>query len=478
MTLKALVVAGALAAASWNIQAAAVRQPAAPTSGSDPRLEQLEHWLGALLHHSPGLIDDEIVVVGKRSNIELQTLSVDASTLVRVLRNPSLASPNGRFTVTVPNDRPGQAPRVLQYTPPEISRLKQLACAVGGFIDAAPCEWTKFAVQSDPVLSSLSKAATAVRHEMNANFILRRGALMHTDVVLMGLAWPAAINTNPGQQSVRMSISDGHQAGLSEGDLHWEFARKLLDLIAGPVSVKPAPGGDDMVRGWYIATTAWMQSSGHHDNAHVNHAREIFPDDAELAMLAGAQHEAYATPAVQTAVRTAVLPTGFKLDVASERDELKDAEKLLRRATELKPDFAEAQIRLGRTLSVTGRDTEAVEHLKRGLDATDEKLLQYYGSLFLGAAEEKLGHNDAAHAAYQRAATLFPTAQSPLLGLSQLARRAGRRDEALREMEKVYGMESGSLDADPWWTYGYAQGRNADSLIESVRKPFRLIDAP
>ena len=474
MTLKVLVVAVALSVGGWKADASSLQRGTASTP--DGRLHQLEQWLGALLHHSPGVIDDEIVVVGTRSNADLQILYIDAATVVRILRNRSLAAENATFIITTQREPSGRSPlQVFRYTPRELVRLKQLACAVGGFLESVPCAWTKLTIMSDPVLSSLSSAAATVRTDMNANFILRRAALMHSDVVMMGLAVPAEPDRTPGRQSVRMRISDGQQSGLSEADVHWELSRKLLDLVAAPGTVKLAPAGDDMVRRWYIATSAWMQLGGHHDNAHIGHGREVFPDDADLAMLAGAQHEAYAMPAVQTAVRSAFLPTGVRLDVGSERDELKNAEKLLRRATELNPDFAEARIRLGHVLSASGKDAEAAEQLKRGLEATDEKLFRYYGSLFLGAAQEKLGHGDAAKAAYERAATLVPTAQSPLLGLSELARRAGHRDEALRDMEKVYSLESsGSLDADPWWRYTYTQGRNAEALLDSLQLPFRL----
>lgn len=473
MTLKLLVVAGALSA----LVSTASAGWAQPAPSRDPRLERFEQWLGALLHHSPGFVDDGIVVVGQQSNAELQVLFVDATTVVRILRNPNLASESAGVPISVPSARAGQTPRLVPYTPREISRLKQIACAVGGSLEGRPCEWTKPEVARDAVLSSLSSAAAAVRQDMNANFIVRRAGLMHTDVAMLGLAAPSAPDLSPGQQSVRMSISDGHQTGLTQPDLHWEFARKLMDLVAAPESVKPAPGGDAMVRRWYVATAAWMLVGGHHENTHLNHGREIFPDDPELAMLSGAQHEAYATPSVQTAVRSAFLPTGVRLDVASERTELRDAEKDLRRAIELKPDFAEAQVRLGRVLSQTGRDAEAVDHLTRGLDATRESLLRYYGSLFLGAAEEKLGHVDAAKVAYERAAMLYPSAQSPLLGLSELARRAGHRDDALKAMERVYGLERISpSDGDPWWRYTYVQGRNADALIDALQKPFRLAD--
>jgi tetratricopeptide (TPR) repeat protein len=128
-------------------------------------------------------------------------------------------------------------------------------------------------------------------------------------------------------------------------------------------------------------------------------------------------------------------------------------------------------------LHVIGRAADSVEHLTKGIESTEEPLLQYFGSLFLGAAEAELGHRDAAKTAYERAAAIYPSAQSPLLGLSELARRAGHREEALGQMERVYNLQStANPDADPWWRYGYAQGRDADSLIEAIQKPFRLTD--
>jgi tetratricopeptide (TPR) repeat protein len=472
MALKALAVAAALLLVAAPAGAAPIQQRAAPPT--EPRMERLERWLDAVFQHNPGSYDDRIVDVGKWSDAELEMLFLDASTVIRIIRNPGLASPNVGFPMLVPGDRTGQTSRPVRYTVTEISRLKQLACTVGGLVDAAPCEPLKTAMAGDTVLSSLSAQAASVRRDTNANFIVHRGALVHSDVVLFGLAAPRSLDFAPGRQSVRMSIADGHQTALTQPDLHWEIARRLMDLAAAPGTMRAAPGGDAVVRSWYIATCAWMQRDGHHDNIHIDHARELFPDDPDLAMLNGAHHEAYASPPIQTAIRSAVLPTGIRLSVESERAETRDAERLLRRATELKPDFAEAQIRLGHVLAVTGREAEAAQHLERGLGVTNDTLLQYYGALFLGAVEEKLGHNGASKASYERAAALYPRAQSPLLGLSELARRAGHRDEALRYLEQMYSIRMERMEDEPWWTYTYTQGRNADALLDAVQKPFRL----
>ena len=103
----------------------------------------------------------------------------------------------------------------------------------------------------------------------------------------------------------------------------------------------------------------------------------------------------------------------------------------------------------------------------------------YYGNLFLGAAEEELGHRDAARLAYEQAAALYPDAQSPLVALSRLARRYGDRPGALRAIQRVFALSSDANERnDPWWTYNVAQARNADALLEELRRPFQPGAAP
>ena len=78
-------------------------------------------------------------------------------------------------------------------------------------------------------------------------------------------------------------------------------------------------------------------------------------------------------------------------------------------------------------------------------------------------------------AAYEEASARFPDAQSPLLALSQLARRRGDRAGALAAIARVFALPSPAERerTDPWWTYNTAQARNADDLLEGVRAPFR-----
>ena len=263
MTWKALVVASLLSA-GCPAAAAPLQQRAAPAR--DVRLERLEQWLTTLFHHNPGSVDDGITAIGTWSNTDLQNLYVDATAIVRVIRSPGLASEGSSLIVSVDAEREGRAPRPIRYNSQQVVRLKQIACAISGLAEAVPCRWAQTAIVGDAVLSSLSAAANAVGRDMNANLLVRRGALAHTDIAMLGLAAPAARDFTTGRQSVRMLFADGRQTALMEADLHWEFARSLMDLVAGPGTMKPAPAGDAMVRRWYVATVAWMQLSGHHDN--------------------------------------------------------------------------------------------------------------------------------------------------------------------------------------------------------------------
>jgi tetratricopeptide (TPR) repeat protein len=137
--------------------------------------------------------------------------------------------------------------------------------------------------------------------------------------------------------------------------------------------------------------------------------------------------------------------------------------------------MAEAHLRLGRVLALQGHDAEAVPELQQALTRLGDEALEYDGELFIGAAYEALGRYDEGAAAYEHAAARFPAAQSPLIALSQLARRRGDRTGALAAMARMFALpspEDGDRQ-DPWWTYKTAQARNADDLLETVHAPFR-----
>jgi len=426
----------------------------------DQRILRVEQWLKAVLQHEPGAGDDAVVLVGSWPSGDLRTFWIDGAVLAQLTRDPTLSS----FRVQLLDQRSSQR---ITYAPQHLRRLKVLACAAAGIVTESPCLELKASAGLDAELRRLAEAADASRRRGDRNYVLRRGALLHTDAAMFsaGLIEPLAPGPVADPQRILINISDGREIEVGRGAMHWEIARVLLDAVA--------PGPDTMVRLWYRATAAWMQRRNYHDPVHLTRARGVFPNDADILFLSGCEREDYARPDIQAAARAAALPHGITLDIRSEREELAQAEAFFRRALALTPGFPEARLRLGRVLLLRGRYKEAAEELRLATASAGEDLLRYYGTLFLGAAEEALGDDGGASAAYAKGAQLYPAAQSPRLALSALARRRGDRPGALTEIRRVFELPaSPAARDDPWWTYHSAQARNADALLEELRQPF------
>jgi len=468
MRLLALPLCFLLIAAAADAPSVRAQQRPAVERVADARIDRLQRWLKAVARHEPGTDDQEAIEVGAWPQRDLQTLWIDVDVLVKLMRNPGALV----FSVAAPGQRTRQP---IHYTKTQLRRLRALACAATGIVAPPDCDRAA-ATDLDADLLHLATRALAARSAGDGdNYILRRGALVHTDVAMLvtpdGVE-PAPRSPSAGPQRFRLQISDGRQTDFGQVAVHWDIARMVLDHVKPGVG-QPVPGHDEMVRQWYLATAAWMQQVEDHDTVHLDRAREIFPADPDILFLSGAQRETYAAPRIQNAVRTAVLPYGIFFAVASDRGELRQAEGFFRRALEIEPDHVEARLRLGRVLGLLGRHADAARELRQAVASVDEDVLRYYGELFLGAEEESLRQYDAAFDAYQRAAALYPAAQSPWLALSSLGRRRGDRAAALRALQHLFDLPSTGLEPDdPWWTYHIAQGRHAEELLQALRRPF------
>jgi tetratricopeptide (TPR) repeat protein len=431
------------------------------------RIDRVEQWLKAILNHEPGSADEAIHTISPWSTDAIRMLWIDANNLALLMRDPRTA----RFDIRQPGQRTSQQ---IRYTTTELRRLKVLACAAGGIVQHRECLASKAPAGIDADLLRLARLAADATLYGDGSYVLRRGALLHTDVAMMtrGATEPIDAPGSAGPQRLRMNIADGLGTDLGQSAVHWELARMLLDHVQPPGADRPEPGRDEMVRQWYLATAAWMQSREDYDTLHLDRAREIFPADPDILFLSGCLHETYAGPRIQSALRSASLPAGVTFDLGSNHAELRQAEGLLRRALAVKRDFSEAHLRLGRVLLMLGKPQEAASELTQAIASTDNPLLAYYGALFLGATRETLGDFAVAAESYTRAAALRPAAQSPHLALSALARRRGDRAGALREIRRVFELASDDSDDDPWWTYHVAQARHADDLFTALIWPF------
>jgi Tfp pilus assembly protein PilF len=449
----------------------ALPSPREVTVAAD-RLDRLQRWLKAVDRHEPGEQDDAVAEVGGWTNADLRGLWIDLNILSQLMRNVRL----NRFTVQTET----QGTTEIRYTSFQRHQLIAFACAAASLLADRDCVEMKAAAGLDKDLTRLAQHAGGERDRTgDVNYVARRGALLHTDIAMLqprGAVEPFSNSTSPvGPTTWRIDIADGRSVDVGLSAAHWDIARLALDQVRPPGADRPAPGSDPMVRAWYRASAAWMQYREDHDTVHLARGRKIFPDDADLLFLSGCQRETYAAPAIQSAARSVALPPGLTMAMESERGELRQAEGFFRRALALRPELGEAHLRLGRVLGQHGRHGDAAGELRLALTLVDDDVLQYYGELFLGAEEEALGRFDAARAAFEKAAALFPSAQSPLIGLSELARRQGDRAGALRAIQKMFALPNAADSGrdDPWWAYHVAQARNADQLLDALHEPFR-----
>jgi hypothetical protein len=468
--------AAALAAILTVVAAAPLR---AADNDPNARVAHVEQWLKAVIEHPPGTPDRRVVEISAWPTAALALFEVDLSVFVRLLRDPRLSAfekPSKEATECIPCIARGadaaQARQIgraqpIRYTDWQLHRLKVLACAAAGTLTSTVCLGLKAPIEIDADLHRLADGAEASRRRGDDNYLLRHGAILEADVAMANanVLYPIETGAPGDDRPIRLHMVDGEASGIGIGETHWLIGRALLDAVR--------PGGDGMINLWYRATAAWMQRDLQYNPAHLRRARELFPNDSVIAFLSGTNAETYASPAIQAARQTAVLPTGVVLEIGSEAEELKSAEAFLARAVKADSAFREARLHLGHVLLARSKAREAADELTAALESP-EPLLRYYSAMFLGAAEEALGHGDAAQAAYRQAKAVFPRAQSPSLALSALALRRGDRTGATQSIEEVFALprDAESRD-DPWWRYRTTPGRNAADLLDELWKPFR-----
>lgn len=307
--------------------------------------------------------------------------------------------------------------------------------------------WTGGELQ-DAVTDAKRLARTLSKTDpARANQMLLRGAALHADI---GRLIPEdTVRRLPGQTSAYV-VSDGRWTGVRYISIHWQLGRSLLD------SIVPAPAGHPEVLAWYRDTSADLlrmrQSAAAF--AHYARARQLFPSDPMILFGSGLLHEAFASAALQAAAESVIESNPTSAAVSSMRGELVKAERFFRDALAAQPDHLEARVRHGRVLDNLGRHTQGAEELRRAIADGAADQLRYLAELFLGRAEESAGHHEAARSAFERASALYPNAQSPRFALSEIARRAGNRQAAQRELQALAALpDDERRREDPWWFY-------------------------
>jgi tetratricopeptide (TPR) repeat protein len=354
----------------------------------------------------------------------------------------------------------------------------------GPLVDMAAASPDTFGVVARALRATLERE---FREPALRNHVRYRGALLHTDIALLlpehaarltqqfddaapfpllGARQPRA---RPATGSVVLSI-DGQYVVSDLESGHWSFASWILR------GVTPHPSSDQFVRLWYRAVAATFLGQYRLGNArfHLERARAVLPRDPILLFYEGALHEALASPRFQSVPATTP-GMGRELNLLSEDDELRAAERLLREALGQGAP-PEARLRLGRVLGRLGKHGEAVTLLEPSLPPEADARLSYFRELFLGTEQGALGRADAACASLERAARLFPTAQAPLVAMSDVLRRSGDRKAALDALRRLQALPADPTGrTEPWWDYHRSYAEDARDQLAAVRA---WVDSP
>jgi tetratricopeptide (TPR) repeat protein len=232
----------------------------------------------------------------------------------------------------------------------------------------------------------------------------------------------------------------------------------------GSVPLKPSgvrPVAPEFRHLWYLAVITAMVTEGRmaSADAYLEHARILFPYDAEILLLSGIAAEMRASARLQAA------------SAGDRRKALEHSEVYLRASVELAPDRQETKLRLGHVLQLRGQAAEARELLTVLARLADggmpDARLSYLASLFLGGLEDAAGDPAAAARWYTRATGHIPLAQASRLAASELLHRAGERQQAAEAIPPAVGEKN---SADPWWSYLFGEYWRVEPLVGALRK--------
>jgi len=439
------------------LHAAGVGRQLPPPKEISLRITMLEAWLSAVERHRPGALDDSVRLISSWSQEQLRLIWIDVRTIVSLVRVPDVSL----FYITEESGVSGPGQEGQQVSSLATTRSRQVLYSIGELRH----------------LRQLAKTVSPSGQPGPENDVLKRGALLHADIAVVGLKAGSGSPDRLGPGGLTLFMNDGQQIGLQNTISHWNLGRRLLDAVRpvdskNSLQTRPDPAADDFVRRWYIAGAAYMTRIRNIELSHFTRALQLFPNDPGLLFFAASAHESFAGVRTQSVMRSLKARRDVTFGVKDEGAELRLAEQLYKRALDRNPKLVEARIRLGRVLGLRGRHDEAIEQLKQGLTA-GEPLLRYYANLFLGGEFEALGNGAEARRSYERAAAIEPLAQSPLFGLSRLAEQAGDRAAAREAIARVLQLSPNDYErTDPWWVYEMAQSRDVDLLLADIRRGF------
>ena len=272
--------------------------------------------------------------------------------------------------------------------------------------------------------------------------VLTVAAALHTEAALRNRG-------TPGFDTFQLDVATAIVQFGERGTFKTNASLSIAPEYAAPVS-------SEFRRAWYAAVITVLLDGARLKlaDAYLDHARPLFPQDADISLLAGIAEE------MRGSSRITDISDG------DQRQARLKAERLYRAALAARPDLLEAQLRLGRVLERRNALPEARRVLTPLVDGADTRIA-YLAALFLGGVEDAERHPDAAAALYDKAAARVPIAQAARLAASEIRHRGGDRRAAADAIPAAAG--DGNT-FDPWWTYLFGEYWRADPLLDALRR--------
>ncbi len=403
-------------------------------------LALLEQWISAIEQHVPGDLDLALAGATSWTGDDLRRLWANAQVLLTFLVRPTETT-----FLTPPLDEAAPDPAETWRT--TLRRGRQTPVIV-------------LRADDRQAMTALARRASAIQ----TNPLLKRAAMLHTDVATLTAASPSGLPGPPSARApVKLVVGDGRDRNSESVSLHWDVARLLL------ARVTPNPGRDTFVRDWYRATIALAQSTAWFNSAQLDHGLRLLPEDSMLQFFAGCQHEMFASPLIQEFARS-TRTAAVRPDIGSASVELDAAERAFRLALAADPGLVEARLRLAHVLTLHARPGDARRELRQVVARPLEPLLGYYAALLLGLSQEAEHDFEPARRSFEQAATIVPDSRVPYLALARLAHARGDRTGVIANLDHAAASAADDDLADPWWMYDRAQGRHALRWMQALRQ--------
>jgi VWFA-related protein len=252
-------------------------------------------------------------------------------------------------------------------------------------------------------------------------------------------------------------------------DLHTALAFRLWSNARGneaeeqvaigrAVLAKDSP--PDLHRDWLLALGDYHLAASSPLRAlpYFEECARLFPSAAEAWLGAGICYELTAYPG------------GFSFVVLPTQDPARRAERSYREAIRLDPNLAEARLRRGRVLGLTGAALEAEKELAAAVELSSEASLTSLAHVFWGGLRDQRGDRKGAIAQFEAAVAADRESQTAAFALSEALHRSGQLRKAAESLASAL-RDSAPAEISPWYAYHLRFGRNAALLARPELAP-------